>query len=231
MHQTSGYLKDEMEEEFSYRTLLRYLHEENYNLRFPRKTSLKQDEAKREAYKIRLKCILEEPNAEVWFEDESGIEGDPRPRRRWAKRGKKGTIPYQGLHIRQNILGAVCPNTGEFVSILFDYCDRQSFQALIDEIAKHTLERSKSKKVYIILDNASWHKTKCLNWHHLNAVYLPPYSPDYNPIERLWLNLKSQFFSDFIAITPEELINRICFAIMHYVKNSEQVASICKIAK
>jgi len=37
----------------------------------------------------------------------------------------------------------------------------------------------------LILGNATWHKAGKLNWHHLQVKYLPPYSPDFNPIEIL----------------------------------------------
>ena len=43
----------------------------------------------------------------------------------------------------------------------------------------------KGKRLLLVLDNASWHKTKRLDWHHIEPVCLPPYSPDFNPIERL----------------------------------------------
>ncbi|MEY3895325.1 MAG: superfamily endonuclease [Verrucomicrobiota bacterium] len=33
--------------------------------------------------------------------------------------------------------------------------------------------------------NAGWHKSARLDWHHIKPVYLSPYSPDFNPIERL----------------------------------------------
>lgn len=46
-----------------------------------------------------------------------------------------------------------------------------------------------------VLDNASWHKTKRLNWHHIEAVYLTAYSSDFNPIERLWQHLKSHYLA------------------------------------
>jgi transposase len=46
--------------------------------------------------------------------------------------------------------------------------------------------KKRNKKVILVLDNASWHKAKSLNWHHIEPVYLPPYSPDFNPIERFW---------------------------------------------
>jgi DDE superfamily endonuclease len=63
------------------------------------------------------------------------------------------------------------------------------------------------------VDNASWHKAKRLNWHHFEVHFLPGYSPDFNPIERLWLRLKADFFSDFIAKSPEELTQRLCHAL------------------
>jgi DDE superfamily endonuclease len=38
----------------------------------------------------------------------------------------------------------------------------------------------------IICDNATWHKVKLLNWGQFEVLFLPPYSPDLNPIERFW---------------------------------------------
>lgn len=222
-------LKKEFQVEFSYRSLLRYAHEENYNLRVPRRIPAGGDEKLREAFKIKLQTLLSDDSNEIWFEDESGFEGDPRPRKKWTKRGKKSKLNYEGLHIRQNILGTICPSTGEFISIIFDYCDTESFQALLDELAKQTLERSKEKKIILILDNVSWHKTKSLNWYHITPEYLSPYSPDFNPIERLWLRIKTDFFSNFISKTPEELINRIIEAVGYYLENPDKIISLCKI--
>ncbi|QUE50344.1 transposase [Luteolibacter ambystomatis] len=50
-----------------------------------------------------------------------------------------------------------------------------------------------------MLDNAGWHKSARLNWHHIEPVCLPPYSPDFNPIERLWQHLKGQYFAGFLT--------------------------------
>jgi len=73
--------------------------------------------------------------------------------------------------------------------------------------------RSQKRRI-LILDNASWHKAARLNWHHFECKFLPSYSPDFNPIERLWLRLKADYFSDFIARSIEELNSRLCFALM-----------------
>jgi transposase len=49
--------------------------------------------------------------------------------------------------------------------------------------------------------------------------YLPGYSPDFNPIERLWLRLKADFFSDFIAKSTDELTLRLCHALTSFMND------------
>ena len=83
----------------------------------------------------------------------------------------------------------------------------------------------------LVLDNASWHKAGRLHWHHFEPVYLPGYSPDFNPIERLWLRLKADWFWDFIAHTEKELTARLCTALKSFVADPSKTASICAIRK
>lgn len=225
-----GYLKETFKVELSYRTCLNYLHELNINLRYPRKWSQKQDELKRAKFLENIKDIRSDDTVRLWFCDECGVEGDPRPRRRWVVRGSKPKIPYTGLHIRNNIIGAVNPDSGELFSLIFDGCDTSVFQYFIDHLA-NAIPRNKNQRNILVLDNASWHKAKILNWHHFEVLYLPPYSPDFNPIERLWLNLKAKFFADFIAKTNQQLTDRICEALNYFMKQSNETASICAFTK
>lgn len=226
-----GYIKNKYKINFSYSTLIRSLHENEYSLKVPRKIPAKGDPEQRKAFKIKLESMMQNSGNEIWFGDETGIEGDPLPKKRWVKKGVKPSVPYYGKHIRANVIGAVCPDSGEVSTLIFDYCDTNSFQTFIDQLADQTKARSKKKDIILILDNAGWHKSAKLNWHHIKPVYLPPYSPDFNPIERLWLRLKNEFFSDFIAHTPKELLNRICKAIRLYISRPSVVMKTCKIRK
>ncbi|MBL9168948.1 MAG: transposase, partial [Verrucomicrobiales bacterium] len=79
--------------------------------------------------------------------------------------------------------------------------------------------------------NASWHKSSRINWHHFEPKYLPSYSPDFNPIERLWLRLKADWFWDFIAKTPQELSDRLCKALKSFIDDPTKTASNCSIRK
>jgi transposase len=228
-----GHIKDNMKMEVSYQTLLRYLHEGGYCRKMPRSMPLPKDvelwQEERKSFIKKLQCWTEDENISLWFADECGVEGDPRPRKRWVKRGSNPRIPYSGSHIRRNIIGAVNPKTGQLSSLVFSHCDTDVFQAFLDILAKESPQLD-DKKQYLIMDNASWHKTKRLNWHHFIPQYLPPYSPDYNPIERFWLRLKNDFFTDFFTRNIQDLESRIIQAIQSFMHNQSTVASQCAIS-
>ena len=221
-----GYLKEKLSIDLGYRTAIRWLHEMNVNLRVPRPWPERQDEKKREQFLESMKKLQAQPKVEFWFSDECGIEGDPRPRRRWVQRGSRPKVPYRGDHIRQNVIGAVCPDSGALFSIIVNGVDTDVFQIFLDEMAKVVAPKPGYTQI-LILDNASWHKASRLNWHHFQPMFLPPYSPDYNPIERFWLRLKSDWFTDFIAQSTQELSDRIVEAIQSFLNNPNQVASAC----
>jgi transposase len=223
-----GWLKEEFKIQIGYSTVLRNLHEQHYDLKFPRSWPLNQDKEKRAVFCAELRALVEDPANVLWFMDETGIEGDPRPRRRWAQKSDRIKSPYHGLHIRHNIMGAVCPGTGQSQMLVFDYCDTEVMQVFLDHLNQE-VPAQPGKTQVLILDNVSWHKTKTLRWGHFTPKYLPAYSPDLNPIERLWLHLKTNWFNHFIAKTPEQLFERICLGVKDFYANPAQVQSICTI--
>jgi len=76
------------------------------------------------------------------------------------------------VNIRQNVIGAVSPQTGELFSLIFDGVDTDVFQFFLDRLAE-TLPKVEGVRQLLVLDNASWHKATRLNWHHFEPAYLP----------------------------------------------------------
>jgi transposase len=225
-----GYLKEHLAIELAYRTAIRWLHELNFHLRVPQPWPERQNEQERKVFLEELQVLVNDPKVELWFGDECSVEGDPQPRRRWVQPGKRRTVPYLGDHIRENVVGFVSPQTGGLFSLIVDGVDTDVFQFFLDELAK-TLPPKEGVRQLLILDNASWHKASRLNWHHFEPKFLPGYSPDFNPIERLWLRLKADWFWDFIARTPEQLTERLCTALKSLIDQPHKTASICSIRK
>lgn len=225
-----GWLRKAKQIDLSYRTLVRYLHEHDYARRIPRRMPEPPDrddwEQKREAFAGELIEMLEDPKCQVFFGDEAGFEGDPRPRLKWVKRGSRPTQGYYGGHVRQNVVGAVSPATGQLVSLIVPHCDTEVFQLFLDVMAQE-VPPERNKKVILILDNASWHKSKSLNWHHIHPVYLPAYSPDFNPIERLWQHLKSHYLAGYITKSGEDLNQKIFDSIRELLDKPQTIQSVC----
>lgn len=95
-------------------------------------------------------------------------------------------------------------NSGEFIKFL------------------HQLHKScKQKKIVLILDNGSIHKSNKVkkfvaknDWVEL--FFLPPYSPEYNPIERFWHWLKQKVYGSKSFNSMPSLINQIRKLVWHY---------------
>jgi transposase len=92
------------------------------------------------------------------------------------------------------------------------------------ELAKEFGDR----KVILVVDGAGWHKSKGLMVpNNIELAYLPPYSPELNPIEKLWLYIKRATIRNKIYDTIDDLENAIC----DFINSLSQtiVWSVCKL--
>lgn len=228
----TGWLREQKGLEISYRTLVRYLHEHDYARRIPRPVPEPPDRdtwlRKREDCAGRLAALLEDPAAVVLFGDEAGFEGDPRPRHKWVRRGSRPTQGYYGGHLRRNVVGAVEPASGRLVSLIVAHCNTEVFQAFLDTMAEE-IPPEAGRQVHLVLDNAGWHKSAGLNWHHIKPFYLSPYSPDFNPIERLWQHLKGSAMAGYLTNDGEALTNKLLESLQGVLADPKLVRSVCSL--
>lgn len=222
-----GFIQQNYDLECTYQTVIRFFHENGYSLQVPRPWPDRQDQLLRKAFTAQLQQLCNDSEVEIWFGDETGIDGEPKPKRRWAPKGSKPTVVHNGDHIRMSITGIVCPRTGEFFGIETPYSDTEVFQIFLNEASNHI--KPQRARTILILDNATWHKRKSLQWHFFEPLYLPPYSPDLNPIERLWLTMKAKWFNNIHCKTVEELMDRMDTALLDLINNPSQVAQTATI--
>lgn len=80
----------------------------------------------------------------------------------------------------------------------------------------------------IVMDCAGWHQSKALNVpKNIEIIYLPPYSPELNPVEKLWQYIKAHTIKNKIYETIEDLENSICDFIVKLDPRS--VAETCSL--
>jgi transposase len=148
----------------------------------------------------------------VFAQDETRLGLLPVVRRRITARGVQPIATV--LHQFDNfyLYGAVEPTTGASFFLELPYLNRRAFQWWLDGFAAAFPE---SLNV-LVLDNGAGHKAKAVRWpSNVVPVFLPPYSPELNPIERLWRDLKDKL-ADVPAQTIAELSDAMCAIIQHY---------------
>ena len=192
----------------------------------PRPFPKGQDEHARQEFKEQIQTLHPSRNTDIWFCDESGFHGDPKPSSMWALKGSKLVLPYYGSHIKNNVIGAVRARDGKFVSLMMPSVNTDTFQIFINELNRRI---DKCRKNIVVLDNATWHKVQRLNWRSIQPMFLPTYSPDLNPIEQLWRVIKNDFFSFFATKNQNELDDYLESILKQFSFDRKQVHSICSM--
>lgn len=149
-----------------------------------------KNDAKRLSYQDQLAKL--DPEDLVYL-DESGFDSTLHNPYGRAPRGQKITGHVSGkFRQRVSMISAYCEN--KFLApMTFDgYCNTLVFNTWLEKMLLPELKKGQT----VVMDNASFHKsakTKSLiESTGCNILFLPPYSPDYNPIEHAWGTLKNK---------------------------------------
>jgi transposase len=83
-------------------------------------------------------------------------------------------------------------------------------------------------RVVIVLDGAGWHDPRALDIPaNLTLIFQPPYCPELNPVERLWLYLKERFLSIRVLDDTNAIIDACCAAWKKLLAEENRIQSLC----
>lgn len=148
-----------------------------------------QDEAARMRWWQQVQLL---DASQMVFLDECGVNTTMHRRYARAPRGQRafGVVP-RNWKSSTTILGALSCTGVQAVMSLEGATDRLAFEAFIEQVLLPTLVPGQ----IVVLDNLSAHKShkaqKMVEEAGCSWLFLPPYSPDFNPIEMLWSKFKS----------------------------------------
>lgn len=169
----------------------------------------------------------------ILFEDESMIRDYQAIYRTWFPKGRQRVVPTYGKHRGVKLIGVLDYESGEVFCIHATQYDAEVFLGFL----KQVLKKYPEQKILMVLDNAKIHHAKFiqpfLQEHKdtLELLFLPPYSPNLNPIEGLWGWLKQtcvynvfyksvseiaqavqEFFNE-INRNPLQTVDRLCMRV------------------
>ncbi len=130
---------------------------------------------------------MQDPNVQLWCEDEAHFQRHTSFTRMWALQGQQPPHLTPSVRHKVAFLGVLNLKSGQLLTQETPTFSAQTFQDFI----QHLLEVTYGK-LCLILDNARWHHSQDLkefftkNRERLGLLFLPAYSPELNPVERVW---------------------------------------------
>ena len=148
----------------------------------------------------------------LFCQDESRCGLLPVSSRRITLRGVKPIANIDHTFENLYLYGAVEPITGESFFLEMPWLNSVCFQLFIDKLAKTFPETLN----ILVLDNGRFHQAKSLQLpDNIALLFLPPYSPELNPIERLWQDIKAKLFQHTLE-SIEEMQDKITQILRSY---------------
>jgi transposase len=131
--------------------------------------------------------------AEPSCKDEAREGQKGRAGHRWFHRGQRPPGRCDKRFTSTYIFGAVRPGTDDAFALILPEATAETMSVFLEEFAKTIPENA---HVAMLLDQAGWHGAKALRVpDKITLVPLPPYSPELNPAEPVWLYLRNRFLS------------------------------------
>jgi len=141
----------------------------------------------------------------VFFEDESRIGLFTRNGKALTAKGVKPLSPYYHKYESSYLFGAFSPINGASLLLELPKCNTDNFELFLEYLSAMDKEEYK----IIFLDNGAFHKAKRLIIpDNICLIFLPPYSPELNPAEKVWWTIKRELNNKAFK-TMEELQNEV----------------------
>jgi transposase len=167
-----------------------------------------------------IRALARRHKALIFFGDEAGIRSDHHAGTTWAIKGKTPVVSSTGARFGLNLISAVSAQ-GEFRFMTVK--GRVGAARFIEFIKR--LIHGVNRMVFLIVDGHPAHKAKMVSRFvdsikdRFRLFFLPPYSPELNPDERVWNDLKNNGVGKQIITSPKQLHSAV-ISYLHFIQKS-----------
>jgi len=172
----------------------------------------------------RIQSMARRMKAQIFFGDEAGVRSDHHAGTTWAVKGKTPIVSSTGARFGLNMISAVSAQ-GEF---RFMVVKGRVASAQFIEFIKRLIQGTK-RMIFLIVDGHPSHKSrKVANYiktikKRFRLFFLPPYSPELNPDERVWNDLKNNGVGRQAISSPEQLHGAVISHLRFIQKSPDRV--------
>lgn len=212
-HQIVTYVKEEWGATFTVSGMHKWLRRNGFVYKQPKGIPYKADVVAQEDFidkYTELKASVS-PDEPIIFGDGVHPTMATKISHGWIKKGTEKHVKTTASRTRLNIFGSI--RLGHLDETLTSQYDTINGESIIDFLHKLRAQYSDYKRIHFILDGAGYHKSKIVTEKakelNIKIHILPAYSPNLNPIERLWKvmneHVRNNYFFSSVKIFKERI--------------------------
>ena len=189
------YVKKAFGKKYSISGMTKWLQSNGFRYKKPHGVPAKANKEKQAEFidyynKLKASAGDREP---IYFADSVHPQHQTHLAYGWIYRGVRKEVAMTGRQYRLNFMGGICLNGYRIIYKRAEKVDTNSIKEFLGKLRKNHPDKS---RIHLILDNAGYHRSKEVRSFakelFIELHYLPPYSPNLNPIERLWKIMHEQ---------------------------------------
>jgi len=169
--------------------------------------------------------MLNDERLDLWSLDECHFQQHGTRCRMWIPPETKDPIVLHAPTRKSLALfGAVNFRTGQLVTMFCPVFDADTFEVFLRLLGRH---RRRRFSTVFVLDNAAYHHAANSLPGSYRLDFLPPYSPELNPIERVWKLLRRRATHNEYFPTLDDLVEAVQHQILQFQHPNETLRSLC----
>ena len=142
----------------------------------------------------------------LMYQDEAGFGRISKMSSCWAPQGIRPSIPCHYMREYRYCYGAVDAQTGDSFFLIAGGCNTE----WTNEFLRQVSQAYPDDYILLVMDNAIWHKSSTLEIpSNIELAFIPPYTPEMNPIEQVWKEIRKRGFKNKDFQTLEAVIDKL----------------------
>ena len=157
------------------------------------------------------------------WEDEARFGRINDPRRCWAPERMRPKTGCQTVREYTYAFAAICPFDGTLDSLILPEVNASAMSIFLAEVSS----RHPDDRILMFMDGAGWHKAKDLVVPgNIIIRPIPPYSPEVNPVEHLWDEMREKWFANKVFNSLDAVEDQMVVALRALESEPERVGSL-----
>ena len=167
------------------------------------------------------------------YEDECSLSNTATLSYKWSEKGVQPTVDQkQKKRERKTVFGSYNYGTGQMTISFEDRGNAQTFKKHLKKVLK---VYKNAPKIIMVLDNVKYHHAKIIKRFlqknpKLELFFLPPYSPDLNPIERAWWYMRKKITHNRYTMSLDERKKAFWKMFSHFQVPNQELMKVCEIS-